>query len=158
MARSSDSPRRDGRDGKGRFAKGNPGGPGNPTLVRLGQMRAAVREAITPDDLQNVLRGLRDKATKGDSQAASVLLVHVLGRPREAVADFHVELPADLATAKGITGGMVAVARAVASGQVPDDVGERLTAMLSRVGEVAVLSQLEEIQRRLDSIEQGSAS
>ena len=71
----------DGRGTGGRFAPGNRHGRGNPHLSRLADAQAAVRDAIAPDELRQVLRKLLAMALGGDVQAARVLLDRVCGRP-----------------------------------------------------------------------------
>lgn len=44
--------KRDDRDpGTGRFLPGNAGGPGNPYAARVGELRAALLNAVKPGDL-----------------------------------------------------------------------------------------------------------
>lgn len=84
------------RDRFGRFQPGNPGGPGNPNLSRQGELQAAVRTAITPQELGQVLRKLLALALEGDTTAARILLDRVLGRVAEApTADTWDRLPHD---------------------------------------------------------------
>src|SRR5436190_12447126 len=56
----------DGRDARGRFAKGNRGGPGNPYARRVAQLRTLLLEIITEDDLRGVLCKLVERARAGD--------------------------------------------------------------------------------------------
>jgi hypothetical protein len=70
-----------GRDAQGRFAPGNPGGPGNPFARRSAAMRTAFLEAISPDDIQAIVRMLIDKATAGDLVASKLVLLWAIGRP-----------------------------------------------------------------------------
>src|SRR4051794_6788516 len=72
------------RDGGGRFAKGNAGGPGNPFARRVAQLRAALFEAVGPEDLKVVLSSLLTQAKAGDVASIKELLQRVLGPP-EAV-------------------------------------------------------------------------
>src|SRR4029453_10244993 len=70
-----------GRDEQGRFVRGNRGGPGNPMAARIFSFRQACMDAISPAELQRVLRKLLAMARRGDVSAARVLLERVLGRP-----------------------------------------------------------------------------
>jgi len=72
-----------GRDGRGRFAPGNRGGPGNPHAAQVSRLRSALLDAVTPADMRDVVRALVDKAKGGDVHAASVLFDRVLGKPLE---------------------------------------------------------------------------
>jgi hypothetical protein len=75
---------RTGRGSDGRFAPGNAGGPGNLYAARVGELRGALLDAVTPEDLRAVVRALVDAAKGGDVTAAKVLFERVLGRPLEA--------------------------------------------------------------------------
>ena len=73
-----------GRDGNGRFAPGNRFANGNPHARRIGQLRSALLEAVTPDDVMAIARKMVEMAKAGDIQAAREVLLRVLGRPQEA--------------------------------------------------------------------------
>jgi len=72
-----------GRDNCGRFAKGNPGGPGNPYAARVGQLRSMLLEAVTYDDWLAAIRKLIDDAKAGDKAARRELFERTLGKPTE---------------------------------------------------------------------------
>jgi hypothetical protein len=65
----------------GRFAKGNPGGPGNPHARRAARLRAAMYKAVTPADLRDVISALLSSAKGGDVSAAKELMQRLLGPP-----------------------------------------------------------------------------
>lgn len=69
------------RDARGRFTKGNSGGPGRPPAASVHEHRAALVNAVTPNDVKRVVRVLLDKALSGDIQAARILLDRLLGPP-----------------------------------------------------------------------------
>lgn len=75
------APSPNGRDGKGRFAKGNKGGPGNPHAVQVGKLRAALLNAVTEDDIREIAAGLVRQAKGGNVPAARELLERLLGPP-----------------------------------------------------------------------------
>src|SRR5262245_35123958 len=60
----------DGRDSRGRFAKGNRGGPGNPFARRVARLRTLLLEIVSEDDLRRILRKLVELAGAGDLAAA----------------------------------------------------------------------------------------
>jgi hypothetical protein len=68
----------------GRFAKGNSGGPGNPFAKRVAELRQALFDAVTPDDLTAVVVKLVAQAKSGDVASIRELLQRLLGPP-EAV-------------------------------------------------------------------------
>jgi hypothetical protein len=75
----------DGRDGRGRFAKGNAGGPGNPFARQVAALRRALLAAVTEEDMEVVARRLVAQAVEGDIAAARLLLSYTLGKPGAAV-------------------------------------------------------------------------
>jgi hypothetical protein len=74
----------DGRDGSGRFAPGNKGGPGNPFARKVGQLRAALLETVTIDDMKAVAAKLIEEARAGELPAIKEFLERTLGKPVEA--------------------------------------------------------------------------
>jgi hypothetical protein len=54
-----------GRDARGRFIEGNPGGPGNPHARRIAQLRSILLESISDDDFRYVVRRLVHLAKNG---------------------------------------------------------------------------------------------
>ena len=72
-----------GRTTAGRFAPGNPGGPGNPYARRVASLRRALLDAVTPDDLAELARALVGKAKAGDVAACKLLLPYMVGPPPE---------------------------------------------------------------------------
>jgi hypothetical protein len=74
-----------GRECNGRFAKGNPGGPGNPYVARVAALRAVMMEAVTESDLRKIVAALIEKAQAGDVVAARELFDRCLGKPTAAV-------------------------------------------------------------------------
>lgn len=73
-----------GRDARGRFAVGNAGGPGNPHAARVGQLRAALLDAVTPADVRAIVSALVEQAKAGDVRAIREVLDRTLGKPVEA--------------------------------------------------------------------------
>ncbi|MBX3404141.1 MAG: hypothetical protein KF699_12085 [Phycisphaeraceae bacterium] len=73
-----------GRDGRGRFAEGNRGGPGNPHARRTAELRAAMLGAVSADDVRDVIRALVERARTGDTAAARELLDRTLGKAGDA--------------------------------------------------------------------------
>jgi hypothetical protein len=74
-----------GRDSRGRFAKGNAGGPGNPYARRCAALRKAAAQAISDEDLVALMRKLLQQALGGDVAAARLVLLYAVGRPAETV-------------------------------------------------------------------------
>ncbi len=75
---------RNGRTKAGRFAKGNPGGPGRPRrpdLYTVAADRAAAEGVDLDVELWQVCRSLIAKAKDGNVQAARLLFSHLCGEP-----------------------------------------------------------------------------
>lgn len=69
------------RDPSGRFAKGNPGGPGNPHAARVAKLRSALLDAVSEEDVVAVVQALVTEAQAGNTAAAREVLLRVLGKP-----------------------------------------------------------------------------
>jgi hypothetical protein len=74
-----------GHDARGRFAKGNRGGPGNPFARQTAALRRALTAAVTEADMQAVAGQLVTQAKLGHLAAIKLLLAYVLGKPAEPV-------------------------------------------------------------------------
>ena len=70
-----------GRDHNGRFAAGNPGGPGNPHARKVASLRNALLDAVSEDDLRKIIAALLTAALKGDTVAAREILDRTIGKP-----------------------------------------------------------------------------
>lgn len=84
------------RNASGRFAKGNPGGPGNPSLAELNKQSATLRarweRVITERDVDLAIKTLRQVMRKGkrDSdrvRAAVAMLDRLVGRPADSIVE-----------------------------------------------------------------------
>jgi hypothetical protein len=80
-ASADSAPPNNGRDAAGRFAKGNPGGPGNPHARHTAMLRKALAACISEDDVMDLGRSLYLAARNGDWVAAKLLLTYVIGKP-----------------------------------------------------------------------------
>ena len=74
------APSSNGRTTKGRFAKGNHGGPGNPHAKQVALLRSALLAAVTVEDIEAIARALVAHARAGEIPAARELLNRVLGK------------------------------------------------------------------------------
>lgn len=100
MTVAQPSPNGPNRDALGRFAEGNPGGPGNPLAKRVADVKRAFLEAVTVEDIAAIARRLVQDARAGDNVAAKIILERTLGKdanPIEVAAlaneqQFHVYL------------------------------------------------------------------
>jgi hypothetical protein len=74
-----------GRGARGLFAPGNKFSKGNVGHRRMAELRRALFEAATEDDVREVYRAMVTAAKGGDVAAARVVLEHLLGKPRQQV-------------------------------------------------------------------------
>jgi hypothetical protein len=74
-----------GRDTRGRFTKGNAGGPGNPFARRTAELRKMLLDTVTDQDMRQAARKLVELAKGGDVAAAKLLFAYVIGKPADAV-------------------------------------------------------------------------
>lgn len=74
-----------GRNERGQFVAGNPGGPGNPYARRSAELRRGLLEAVTLQDVQEIAEKLLELAKAGDIDAARLLLDRLLGKPVQPV-------------------------------------------------------------------------
>jgi hypothetical protein len=72
----------DGRGEDGRFLPGNPGGPGNPYPRQVAALRNSILQAVTPKDIEEIIKAQIAQAKQGDTVAAKFVLERVLGRPQ----------------------------------------------------------------------------
>ena len=73
-----------GHEPNGRFAKGNPGGPGNPFARRVAKLRQVILNPLTEEDLLAITEALLAKAKEGSVGAAKLLLAYGIGKPASA--------------------------------------------------------------------------
>jgi len=88
MSAPSTNDRQTERGPGGRFAKGNPGGPGNPYAADVGRYRARLYKAFKAHDVDLAIKTIREIMGKGKDAdrlaAAKLILDRALG-PAEAV-------------------------------------------------------------------------
>jgi hypothetical protein len=68
----------------GRFVAGNKAAAGNVFHRAVATRRKALLDAVSPDDITRVGKKLCELAVAGDVPAAKVLLLYVIGKPRDA--------------------------------------------------------------------------
>jgi hypothetical protein len=70
-----------GRDERGRFRKGNPGGPGNPFARKVAALRQALFDSVTMEEMIALNKVIYARALQGDMAAARLIYVYILGKP-----------------------------------------------------------------------------
>jgi hypothetical protein len=98
----NDSTTAGGRDGGGRFAAGNRGGPGNPFARHAAAARKAIADAVTPEHLAAIAAAMVKKALDGDVAAAKLIFSYAAGKPG-AAADPDTLDAHELAVRRGST-------------------------------------------------------
>jgi hypothetical protein len=81
-----------GRDARGQFVQGNKCSPGNPFGRKLAELRSALINAVTAEDMRAIAEGLVQKAKMGFPHAIKVVLLYCVGRPTEPVNPDRVAL------------------------------------------------------------------
>lgn len=69
----------DGRDAAGRWAPGNPGGPGRPRRAVESDYMRALTDRVTPDVWRDIIDAVVDAARGGDMRAVAWLSRYLLG-------------------------------------------------------------------------------
>jgi hypothetical protein len=67
------------RDPKGRWKQGNKAGRGNPLAKQVQLIRTALVNAITPADIQAVIKRLLQQAKDGDVASAKIIFDRAVG-------------------------------------------------------------------------------
>ncbi len=75
----------EGRGVNGRFAAGNRIGSGNPGNKRMAELRLALLDSTTPEQVKELIAALHRMAIGGDVSAAKVWLEFTIGKPVQAV-------------------------------------------------------------------------
>jgi hypothetical protein len=74
-----------GRDPRGRFTAGNPGGPGNPFARQVAALRSALVRRVTEEDIEQIAAAVVTQAKMGNLAATKLLFRYGLGKPAEVV-------------------------------------------------------------------------
>jgi hypothetical protein len=82
----------EGRDSKGRFTRGNKGGPGSPFNRRVAALRQLLLERVSDDDLAAIVDRVVEMAKEGDLAAAKLVLSYTVGRPAPVVDPDRVDV------------------------------------------------------------------
>src|SRR4051794_12015927 len=80
------------RDARGRFARGNKGGPGNPFGRRVAHLREVLLRSATEENVERLANMLMERAFAGDMAAARMLLLYWIGKPKEVAEPDRVDI------------------------------------------------------------------
>lgn len=145
------------RNPDGTFAHGNKVAKGN--SPRLHQYTAALREAVTDDDVKQLMQVVLRKAKKGDLRAAQFLCDRLLGRPRRtpvvaAEVLKTIDLP-DLNDPKALVRAANEIIRATGRGDLSPEQAATLAALVELARKTHETSQLaDEVRELRDLVEQ----
>src|SRR6266404_5256727 len=81
---AAQTPTNNGHEANGRFARGNPGGPGNPFARQVAALRKVIINRLTEEDLLAITEALLARAKEGSVAAAKLLLAYAIGKPASA--------------------------------------------------------------------------
>ncbi len=70
----------------GHFAKGNPGGTGNPFSKSVNRLRAVIYKEASPEKMTRVVRAMIKAAEGGDMTAAKELFDRVWGKSHQSIS------------------------------------------------------------------------
>ena len=136
----------------GRYAPGNPGGPGRPKGRRVTELRRAAEEAVTPDMVRGVMRKVTMQALQGNPTAMRIFLERTLGRPAEISAGEPLGIdPMKLRTAADCLAANQKVVDAMCRGDLDVVSGKVL---LDAIATQANLIETSDIEARLAELEQ----
>ena len=79
-------------DARGRFAKGNKGGPGNPFNRQVAALRQVLLQRVSTDDIAAVVDQLLLKAKAGELAAIRLLLSYTVGKPTRTVDPDRIDI------------------------------------------------------------------
>ena len=80
------------QDAKGRFVRGNAGGPGNPFGRRVAELRKIIVETLNDAEMLAITLAMIARAKAGDVAAARLLFQYALGKPAKAVEPDRIDI------------------------------------------------------------------
>jgi|GEM_PF-2250441 hypothetical protein len=154
MAAKKKSSKAKGRDDRGRFAAGNPGGPGG-AQRRACEFRRAAEEAVTVEHIQAMMRKTMAMALQGDLGAARFVAERVMGKPADA-PNLPEQLAIDVPSLRAIedcTNAIETLIQGICEGKLDAESARLLTsAVQARMKAI----ELTELDQRLTRVEQAA--
>ena len=144
-----------GRDENGRFAAGNPGGPGRPK-GRGYLLQKAAQEAVTEEHVAAIIRKATMLALGGDTTAARLVLERTCGRPPETpMTPLDFELP-DLRTPAACAAAIDRIAEALCRGTCDRETAKALNDLvetrLKAIDSVDLEARLRELEKHASMV------
>jgi hypothetical protein len=140
------------RDEKGRFSRGNPGGPGR-AKGRGYELQRAAQDAVTPEHVAAMMRKAMRLALEGSLTAMRFVMERTVGRAPEAqvIAEpVAVDMP-ELRTAADCATAIDELTAAICSGAVNR---EQATLLMSLVQARLRAIEVRDLEERLMALEQ----
>ncbi|HIE69242.1 MAG TPA: hypothetical protein EYP98_03280 [Planctomycetes bacterium] len=140
------------RDEKGRFARGNPGGPGR-AKGRGYELQRAAQDAVTPEHVSAMMRRAMRLALEGNLTAMRFVMERTVGRAPEAQAlpePISIDMP-ELRTASDCATAIDALTEAICTGAVNR---EQATLLMSLVQARLRAIEVRDLEERLMALEQ----
>lgn len=146
------------RDERGRFGKGNRGGPGNPHAARVAAWHQAIQEAASPEEVRDIMRWLvrlasgrvRRSAIPDRIAAARVVLDRTLGKVQTPAAG--VRIP-DVTCAADLPAAFSAVLKAARSGAITIEQMKQMIHLLEQhrvaFGDAALQARIDALHEEL---------
>ena len=142
----------EGRDARGRFTAGNPGGPGGPRR-RQSLLRRAAEEAITPEHMEAMIRKATRMGLEGNLSAMRLVFERTCGRATDAQVDpepLGITLPR-MRTAEDCNAAIEKLVDGICQGTVDREMAKLLIdAIQTRLRAIEV----NELEERLAQLEQ----
>lgn len=76
----------------GQFAAGNKYGRGNPHAQKVAQLRTALIQAVTPQDMEEIMKALISQCKAGDIASIKLLLPYLVGSIPQPVNPDEIEI------------------------------------------------------------------
>ena len=141
------------RDARGRFADGNPGGPGNPAARRAAKLRHAAQDVIGPEHIGAMMRKAMRMALEGDLAAMRFVMDRVVGRAGEEVREpepLDIALP-PMATAADCNLALQRIIDAIWKGAIDQDTAKLLMVAIQTRFKAIEVNELEERLAKLEA-------
>jgi hypothetical protein len=123
-------PEKDGRRSDGKFLPGHAvKSPGNPHAIKIATYTAALKHAVSEEELREVFVTLKKLALRGDIDAIRELLNRTLGKARVADSLADVELP-ELTSTRDTVKASNAILAAVRTGKLGTDDAAKLASLV----------------------------
>jgi hypothetical protein len=92
------------RDKRGRFVKGNSGGPGRPALATEAALAEGIKAACTAERVASAMDKLYALGMKGNVKALGLWLAYAVGKPADSAVEQQLAMLETLVAGLAIAG------------------------------------------------------